>query len=101
MLVCDLTGRSEESKTNLLAQLREMVQEMRSIPPPQNMRVANVAGGILYDMGLPGLSVTYPVPTSNRYGPFDDVPTLNKWLVRFAENDRVGERPEIEELLRI
>ena len=40
--------RSTESKEKILAQLKKMVQELRSLPPP-SLRISNVDGGPVYD----------------------------------------------------
>ena len=46
----DLVGsgwlnRSVESQTKILSQLRKMIQEMRSLSPPQDQGITNVDGG--------------------------------------------------------
>lgn len=77
--------RSEESKSRLLAQLRALVDEIRTIKPRHGSSVTSVDGGSLYDMRLPGLGVTYPVPTPRRFGPFKDISAFHLWLRRPAE----------------
>ncbi|KZV60622.1 kinase-like protein [Peniophora sp. CONT] len=54
MLIDGWLARSEESKARILAQLKGMIQELRSIPPPDNVAgVCNVNGGPIFDMRLP------------------------------------------------
>jgi len=63
-------ARSAESKAKILFQVKDMVQEMRKIPP-QGIDVANVDGGPLNDCRLPGPS---------RYGPFKCIQDFHKHL---------------------
>jgi hypothetical protein len=51
--------RSVESKAKLLLQLKKMVEEMRSIPPPQGQGVSNVNGGPMWNSRLPGTSLCH------------------------------------------
>ncbi|KAI0389308.1 kinase-like domain-containing protein [Xylariaceae sp. FL0594] len=44
--------RSEESRVMILAQLRQMILELRSVPPPPNTGVGNVVGGPFWDCRL-------------------------------------------------
>lgn len=74
--------RSEVSKSRILEQVRVMVEEMRGLKSPHGGAVASVTGGSLYDQRLPGLAVTYPVKTSPRFGPFDDIRAFHRWLRR-------------------
>lgn len=68
--------RSEDSKAKILQQLRHMVDEMRSIPHPQGIGIANVNGGSLYDgrrpENLPRL----------RFGPFKNTTDFHHYLRR-------------------
>ncbi|KAJ5218979.1 kinase-like protein [Penicillium cinerascens] len=64
--------RSEESKTKLLAQLREMIRELRELKPPETMKVASVDGGSLYDCRILGPSM--------RFGPFDTTKDFHRHL---------------------
>ncbi|KAF5020381.1 hypothetical protein F66182_7589 [Fusarium sp. NRRL 66182] len=45
--------RTEESKARILDQLRRMVIELRSVPPPEGVSVGNVDGGPFFDCRLP------------------------------------------------
>jgi aminoglycoside phosphotransferase len=64
--------RSEESRAKILNQLKNMVEEMRRITPPEGIGVAHVDGGPLYDPRLPG--------TSNRFGPFRTIQDFHRHL---------------------
>ncbi|USP80544.1 kinase-like protein [Curvularia clavata] len=66
------TRRSEESKAKILDQLKKMVEEMRRISPPEDVGVASVNGGPLYDVRLPG--------TAFYFGPFKTVQDFHKFL---------------------
>ena len=94
-------GRSEESKACILAQLWQMVDEMRKIKSPYGSAVANVDGGSLYDMRLPGLGLTYPEVTPLRFGPFEDIPAFHRWLRRpaFVADER--NKREVNELIHM
>ena len=48
-----LVFRSEKSKTRITDQLRRMINELRSVPPPPGTVVDNVAGGSFWDCRLP------------------------------------------------
>lgn len=76
--------RSEESKKRLLRQLRGMIEEMRSLPPPllrskDEMRIMAVDGGHLYDCRVPGTTLTF--------GPFRSVRNFHRHLRRGMEYD--------------
>ena len=59
--------RSEDSKARILAQLRCFVEQLRSIPPPDGVGVANVDGGPVYDQRLPKRSFWGPFPTIHHF----------------------------------
>lgn len=63
-------SRSAESKAKILSQLKEMVAEMRRIPPP-NLAVGNIDGGILFDCRIMG-----PM----KFGPFQNIQEFHKYL---------------------
>lgn len=65
-------SRSQESKDKLLAQLRHMIQELRSLQPPPGTGVESCAGGTLYDCRMPR-------PTL-RFGPFKTIQDFHLWL---------------------
>ena len=55
--------RSPESKMRVLGQLKSMVDQLRNLPPPDNVGVANVDGGSIFDERLPKKSVWGPFCT--------------------------------------
>jgi aminoglycoside phosphotransferase (APT) family kinase protein len=57
------TQRSEESKARILAQLKIITAELRSIIPPDGTGVANVDGGPIFDQRLPDKSFWGPFAT--------------------------------------
>ncbi|KAE8149260.1 kinase-like domain-containing protein [Aspergillus avenaceus] len=65
-------NRSEESKTKLLIQLKNLVYEMRELQPPEGIGVSSVSRGPLFDCRLPG--------TSLRFGPFSSVQSFHRHL---------------------
>jgi len=91
--------RSEESKLHLLAQLRSLVDEIRTLKPRHGSSVCSVDGGSLFDMRLPGLGVTYPTPTSRRFGPFEDIALFHLWLRRPVEKVENKNYPEVNSLV--
>lgn len=68
-------SRSEESKDRLFYQLRQMIQELRSIKPPKTIGVANVDGGPICD---------YRLPSKPFWGPFGSIRDFHKALVNGA-----------------
>jgi len=67
----DWLKRSAESKEKILAQIKDMVDQMRRIPPPPGQGISNVAGGPLFDGRLSGGSY---------HGPFDTVQDFHRHL---------------------
>ncbi|KAG6835565.1 hypothetical protein H0H93_016957 [Arthromyces matolae] len=64
MLAQGWAERSELSKAHILDQLKTMIEQLRSIPPPPGMLgVSNVNGGPIYDQRLPTESFWGPFPT--------------------------------------
>jgi hypothetical protein len=63
--------RSAESKEKILVQIKNMVDQMRRIPPPPGQGISNVAGGPLFDGRLSGGSY---------HGPFDTVQEFYRHL---------------------
>lgn len=55
-------NRTEESKAIILAQLRRMISELRSTPPPEGASIGGVGGGPFCDCRLPSKLL---------WGPFD------------------------------
>ncbi|KAF2875933.1 kinase-like domain-containing protein [Massariosphaeria phaeospora] len=64
--------RSEESRRKILDQLRDMVEEMRCVTPPEGSVVAHVDGGSLHDPRIPGIS--------HCFGPFRTIQDFHKHL---------------------
>ena len=83
-------NRSVASRTKILTQLRGLIQQMRDIPAPSDVGVANVDGGAIYDCRLPGPSL--------HFGPFRDVAHFHHHLRRGFEHDTRLE-PEINRLI--
>lgn len=63
--------RSAESKKKILAQIKNMADEMRRIPAPPGQGISNIAGGPLFDGRLSGGSY---------HGPFDTVQDFHRYL---------------------
>jgi len=82
--------RTEESQAKILLQLKEMVNEMRALPPPDNMGISNVDGGSLFDSRLPGSSV--------RFGPFRTIQEFHRHL-RGGLEGHPDHFPEIRSLI--
>jgi hypothetical protein len=89
MLGSGWVDRSPVSQTTVLSQLKEMVREMRSIPPPQGQGIASVDGGQLFDCRLPG---------SLRFGPFGCVADFHTYL-RYGIHFSPRNEPEINKLI--
>ena len=83
--------RSEESKAQLLSQLKEMIQEMRELQPGESTGVASVDGGSLFDCRLPGPSL--------RFGPFRGIRDFHRHLRSGMELD-TGLGSEIQNLIK-
>ena len=82
--------RSEESRATILAQLKNMIEEMRRIKPPDGIGVAHVDGGPLYDPRLYG--------PSNHFGPFQTIQDFHRHL-RGGLEAHPKHWPEISELI--
>lgn len=59
--------RTEESKSIILAQLRQMVTELRSVPPPEGTSVSGIDGGPFYDCRLPSRLLWGPYATTRDF----------------------------------
>ncbi|KAK1771463.1 kinase-like domain-containing protein [Phialemonium atrogriseum] len=59
--------RSPESKMRILEQLKSMINQLRNIPPPDDIGVANVDGGPIFDERLPNKSIWGPFRTINDF----------------------------------
>lgn len=81
--------RSGKSRAILLAQLKDYIEELRRVVPPQGTVIANVDGGMLYDPRLMGPS---------QFGPFDSIQSFHKYL-RGGLEAHPDHTPEIAELI--
>ncbi|GAB0137718.1 hypothetical protein EsDP_00005974 [Epichloe bromicola] len=59
--------RTETSKTQILTQLRSMIKELRSVPPPEGTGVGSIDGGPFYDCRLPSRLYWGPYPTVREF----------------------------------
>ena len=82
--------RTKESRAHILNQLKDLIAEMRRIPPPRGMGVASVDRGTLYDCRLPKPA------TGIRFGPFQNVSDFHLWLRAGCETHS---HPEVCELI--
>lgn len=87
----DWVRRNEASKAKLLSQLAEMVREMRRLPVPDDMGVASVDGGPVYDCRVPGPSL--------RHGPFDTIQDFHRHLRMGLEYDDKLQ-PDVQKLIK-
>ncbi|KAK8069984.1 hypothetical protein PG994_006600 [Apiospora phragmitis] len=78
------TNRTEESKSKVLAQLRAIVTELRSVPPPNGASVSAIDGGPFYDGRL---------PSKEFWGPFATTRDFHQALV--GDVDIVTDYPEL------
>lgn len=83
------TSRAEESKKRILDQLRQMVIELRSVPPPDGAGVSSVDGGPFYDGRL---------PSPLHWGPFATVHEFHRALVSGIDMDVECSLPGLPEL---
>ncbi|KAF6799444.1 hypothetical protein CSOJ01_12506 [Colletotrichum sojae] len=85
-------ARSEASRRRILDQLRDMVAQIRTIKPAENVGVANVVGGPVYDCRF---------PDEKHLGPCATVQDFHKKLLGFDNlNFRAtGELSELNEVL--
>ncbi|KAK0111261.1 hypothetical protein ONS95_001633 [Cadophora gregata] len=74
--------RSPEYKAKILAQIKEMVEQMRRIPPPPGQGISNVAGGPLFDSRISGGSF---------HGPFNTLQDFHRHLREGYEGEREHE----------
>lgn len=70
-LIQQWTNRSHKSKAEVLKQLRVMIDELRTVPHPEHIGIANVCGGPLFDPRLPG---------SYRFGPFTSAADFHRHI---------------------
>ncbi|KAE8139752.1 hypothetical protein BDV38DRAFT_291033 [Aspergillus pseudotamarii] len=82
--------RNKESKAKLLSQLAKMVAELRELQPPDDIGVALVDGGALFDCCVPGHSLDF--------GPFNTVQDFHRHL-RMGMEFNPGLDPQIQDLI--
>ncbi|KAH8204687.1 hypothetical protein TruAng_001162 [Truncatella angustata] len=70
--------RPEASKARILEQLKSVVTQLRGIEPPQDVGVANVNGGPIYDQRL---------PKKSKWGPFKTIQDFHKELRNGVETE--------------
>ncbi|MCJ1422036.1 hypothetical protein MMC32_008405 [Xylographa parallela] len=87
-------GRSIESREAILRQIKGMVAEMRSIPPPTDVGIASANGRTLYDIRLPD-----SLYGRGRFGPFNTVSDFHRYLRRGVEAHQ-EQSAEIKELIK-
>ncbi|KAI5850816.1 kinase-like domain-containing protein [Durotheca rogersii] len=66
-------SRSKVSQEKLLAQLKPMIQELRSLQPRPGSGVESCTGGSLFDCRMPR-------PNGRRFGPFKTIQEFHLWL---------------------
>ncbi|KAI1881731.1 hypothetical protein JX265_000557 [Neoarthrinium moseri] len=81
--------RPEASKARILEQLRSMIAQLRAIPPPQDVGVANVNGGPIYDQRL---------PKQSNWGPFKTIKDFHRELRNGIEAEAFQDPSLAEEL---
>lgn len=90
MIAMKWAFRSKESKAKILNQLEKMIEELRSIPPPRDIGVANVDGGAIYDCRLPKTAL---------WGPFKTIHDFHKHLRNGVDAHHLNAAPDIQELI--
>ena len=63
----------EDDRARLIAQLKSIFEELRSLPPPSLNRVESCIGGSLFDWRISHSKNT-------RFGPFETIPRFHQWL---------------------
>ena len=84
--------KSEETRANILSQIKGMMKELRNIPCPKGIGIANVDGGSIYDQNLP------QAHDRNRFGPFRDVAGFHSYL-RNGMDKGPPKAPEVCQLI--
>ncbi|KAI4264999.1 MAG: hypothetical protein L6R38_009719 [Xanthoria sp. 2 TBL-2021] len=85
------SSRSESARQKIVMQLRQMMAELRSIPHPEHIGIANVTGGAFFDDRLPG--------TVSRHGPFKTVADFHRHLREGWDEAHHPRYPEIDQLV--
>jgi aminoglycoside phosphotransferase (APT) family kinase protein len=81
---------SQDTRVNIIAQLGEMIQELRALPPPSTTGVESCVGGSLYDSRLP-----HGAP---RFGPFKTIQDFHRWLRDNTDISQIGDHVTTEEV---
>jgi aminoglycoside phosphotransferase (APT) family kinase protein len=83
--------RTEESKLRILSQLKSMVEQLRKLPAPDGVGVANVDGGPIFDGRL---------PKKSHWGPFRSISDFHSALVDGLDLNAASPDnfPELQEL---
>lgn len=83
-----LFHRSEKSKAEITLQLQRMLAELRNLPHPEGLGIANVTGGSLSDHRLPG--------NNPRFGPCRTIEDFHRHLREGIDHSELY--PEINQL---
>lgn len=83
---------SEKERDDLFAQLRGMLQELRSLPPP-GTGVESCVGGSLCDSRIPR--------STPRFGPFSSIREFHRWLRKDLQPEQHPERKNDEDWVEI
>jgi hypothetical protein len=83
--------RDAASKAKILSQLKRLVAEMRSIPPPPGQGISNLDGGRLWDCRLPSRIL---------HGPFRTIDDFHKYL-RNGLDTAPDKYPEVAKLIEM
>ncbi|KAK7177369.1 hypothetical protein PSPO01_16586 [Paraphaeosphaeria sporulosa] len=80
---------SQDARVNIIAQLKDMIQELRALQPPPGTGVESCVHGSLYDSRLP-----HGAP---RFGPFKTIQDFHRWLRANIEATQIGNHVTTEE----
>ena len=86
-------SQSQESKTRLLGQLKELIAELRRIPAPEHGKVASVDGGELFDDRLP-----HKNGRRGCLGPFENIGEFHRHL-RDGKEEHPDHWPAINQMI--
>jgi serine/threonine protein kinase len=73
-----LDGLEHDGQQKIFAQLKRMIDELRSLIPPSGTGVQSCTGGSLWDLRIAHLLRAPVVPT--RFGPFSTIQEFHVWL---------------------
>jgi hypothetical protein len=76
---------SDTDRNNIFAQLRNMLQELRALPPPSGTGVESCLGGSLRDSRIPR--------SRPRFGPFKSIQDFHLWLREDLKPEEHPDRP--------